>query len=56
MRDLIRYRSRSDSEPAIVTGIIAEKRILMFDEPSGGLDYVHMKTVGKTLRAVLRQP
>lgn len=35
---------------AIVTGIIAEKKILIFDEPSSGLDYAHMKTVSKTLR------
>lgn len=37
---------------AIVTGIVAGKKILMFDEPSSGLDYAHMKMVSQTLRAL----
>ena len=37
---------------AIVTGILAEKKILTFDEPSSGLDYAHMKLVSKTLRGL----
>ena len=35
---------------AIVTGILAGKKVLMFDEPSSGLDYEHMCRVSSTLR------
>ena len=37
---------------AIVTGIVADRKILMFDEPSSGLDYAHMRTVSRTLRSL----
>ena len=35
---------------AIVTGMLAGKKILMFDEPSSGLDYEHMCRVSRNIR------
>ena len=35
---------------AIATGVIAEKKILIFDEPTSRLDYEHMVTVSETLK------
>ncbi len=35
---------------AIATGVIVEKKILIFDEPTSGLDYEHMVTVSETLK------
>lgn len=35
---------------AIATGMLAGKKVIMFDEPSSGLDYKHMLMVSKNLR------
>ena len=35
---------------AIATGVLIDKRILIFDEPTSGLDYDHMIAVSRTIR------
>lgn len=56
--DLLEYK---DSHPmalsggqkqrlAIATGVLTNKKILIFDEPTSGLDYHHMMAVSKTIK------
>ena len=40
---------------AIATGIVAGKKILIFDEPTNGLDYEHMVVVSQTLKNLAKR-
>lgn len=40
---------------AVVTGVLSEKKVLVFDEPTSGLDYTHMQLVGDTLRMLAKE-
>ena len=61
--DLIEFKDRhpmalsggQKQRLAIVTGILAKKKVLLFDEPSSGLDYAHMCMVSKMLRRLSKE-
>lgn len=40
---------------AVVTGILSDKRILIFDEPTSGLDYENMCVVSKMIKKLSKQ-
>jgi energy-coupling factor transport system ATP-binding protein len=40
---------------AIATGVLIDKKVIIFDEPTSGLDYEHMVAVSKTIKMMAKE-